>query len=90
MVGRLYCPNCSKTYHKVFAKPSVDGLCDNCNTNLLSRSDDNEETFKKRYDTYMENTFPILNYYEKRGILKKIQNVSTIEEIFNEIEKVIK
>ena len=90
VVGRLYCPNCSKTYHKVFAKPSVDGLCDNCNTNLLSRSDDNEETFKKRYDTYMENTFPILNYYEKRGILKKIQNVSTIEEIFNEIEKVIK
>ena len=90
VVGRLYCPNCSKTYHKTFAKPSVDGLCDNCNTNLLSRSDDNEETFKKRYDTYMENTIPILNYYEKRGILKKIQNVSTIEEIFNEIEKVIK
>lgn len=90
VVGRLYCPNCSKTYHKEFAKPGVDGICDVCHTDLLSRTDDNAETFKNRYDTYLENTYPILNYYEKCGILKKIQNVSTIEEIFNEIEKVIK
>lgn len=90
VVGRQLCPNCKKLYNKFFARPLVENICDECNTSLIVRSDDNEDTFKNRYDSYILNTYPILNYYEKCGILKKVQNVLSIEDIFKEIEKVIK
>jgi len=87
--GRLICPNCNKSYHKVSNKPLKEGICDDCGNALISRSDDNEETFKVRFNTYIENAKPILNYYDSIGLLKVIDKDS-IEEVSNEIEKVIK
>lgn len=88
--GRLSCPKCSHTFNKYFAKPMVDGICDNCGSKLISRSDDNEETFKVRYETYLNNTKPLLDYYEENGLLINIDKISNPEETFTEIEKVIK
>ena len=88
--GRLSCKNCSHTFNKYFAKPKVDGICDVCGGELISRSDDNEETFKIRYETYLDNTKPLLDYYKDKGLLVNIDKISNPEETFTEIEKVIK
>lgn len=90
VVGRVYCPKCGKTYHKEYKKPIVSGMCDDCKSELLSRVDDNEETFKIRYNTYLNNTEPLLDYYQSQNLLHVITNQDMAEETFAEIEKVIK
>ena len=88
--GRLSCPKCGKTFHKYFAKPLVDGICDGCGESLISRSDDTEETFKVRYANYMKNTAPLLDYYKNLNLLYVVSKIDTTEETLEEIEKVIK
>lgn len=88
--GRLTCPKCAHTFHKCFNKPLNDGICDNCGETLISRVDDNEETFKVRYNSYIENTKPLLDYYKDKGNLHVIDKANTKEETLKEIEKVIK
>ena len=89
-VGRLSCPKCGSIYNKYDEKlaPINDNLCDKCKVPLLSRSDDNEVTFKERFHTYLNNTKPLLDYYEKLGIINVIASL-TPEETFKEIEGVI-
>lgn len=90
-LGRLYCPKCDMSYHKymVETKPKVEGKCDNCLEELLTRSDDNEESFKERYKNYIKNVSPLLEYYQEKGILIQIDKLSNPDETFVEIEKVI-
>ena len=91
-VGRLMCKNCGSTFNEYFesTKPKKDFICDKCGEALIKRSDDNEQTFKVRYDTFIEVTEPIKNYYEQNGLLKIIGFNSDPLEVFKEIESVIK
>jgi len=72
VLGRITCPNCKRSYNKNIEKlkPLNGNMCDDCNVELESRSDDNEDTFKVRFNTYLENTSPIIDYYKSKGILK--------------------
>lgn len=90
-LGRITCPKCKKGYNKYveFLKPLVDNLCDDCHVELVARDDDNEESFKIRYNTYLDNTKDIVSYYDNLGILRKIDNSGTPEETFARIESVI-
>lgn len=88
--GRLSCLNCNKTYHKYFAKPIKENICDVCGNTLTSRSDDTEETFKVRYENYIKNTSPLLDYYQNKGLLYKISANNDADETFMEIMKVLK
>ena len=76
VLGRCICPNCNKTYNNRIDefKPEVDGICDICHEKLSFRSDDNEETFKIRYQQYMTSTYPLVEYYKNLGRLKVISN----------------
>lgn len=89
-VGRVSCPSCGRGYNKyeegLMAKEK--DLCDDCKVPLTSRSDDNEETFKERFQTYLSNTKPLLDYYEKLGIINVVASLSP-EETFKEIEGVV-
>lgn len=91
-LGRITCPNCGRGYNKYeeVLKPKEMGICDDCKIELISRSDDNEETFKERFNTYIENTKPLLDYYRESGILYVVDNSGTPEDTFNKIESVIK
>lgn len=91
-VGRLMCKKCGSTFNEYFesTKPKKDFICDNCGEALIKRSDDTEEIFKVRYDTFMEVTEPIKDYYNKIGLLKVIGFNSDPLEVFKEIEGVIK
>lgn len=89
MLGRITCPKCKKTYNKYFDKfkPKNEGLCDECNSELVSRNDDTKETFDIRFDTYINNTLPLLEYYDKKDVLKKVSKDTTeTDDILSSIE----
>lgn len=92
-LSRVVCSKCGLSYNLINKEyaPLKEGICDNCGSSLKTRSDDNEESFINRFDTFMKETYPLLEYYEKKGNLLKIKvdNITT-EDIFDEIKKVIK
>ena len=90
-LGRMTCPECGAGYNKYeeVMKPKVDGKCDNCQADLESRSDDNEETFNTRFDTYLDNTQTLLDYYKEINLLNVIDNSGTPDDTFKKIEEVI-
>ena len=90
-LGRLSCPNCHRGYNKYeeVLKPKNEGLCDVCNIPLVSRSDDNEETFKIRFESYLENTEPLLQYYKDLDILYVVDNSGEPLDTLRQIESVI-
>ena len=73
-LGRQICPNCKKTYNRLTGvnTPKVQNMCDDCNVELTTRNDDNEETFKKGYDAFVKNCTPVIEYYKNKGILVEI------------------
>ena len=75
--GRLICKKCGAVFHMTNKPPKVKNVCDACGGPLYQRSDDNEETIKKRMNVYTESTAPILDYYGKQ---KKLRTVNGNEE----------
>ena len=91
IVGRLSCPTCGAVYNDQIDdnKPKKFGTCDICNGPLTKRSDDNLETFEKRYQTYINETYPLIDYFRNKGKLFTIGSGISKERTLNEIEKII-
>ncbi len=89
ILGRLSCPSCGAIYNDQIEQlmPKVSGICDTCNVELNHRNDDNEETFNKRFDTYINETEPLLEYYKDK--LYEVDSSKDKLEIFKEIEGII-
>lgn len=79
MSGRRTCPDCGASFHVSSNPPKKEGICDSCGANLTVRKDDAPETVKARLDTYHRETEPLKDFYAKRGVLKTVENRSTIE-----------
>lgn len=92
MLGRLNCPNCGATYNEYFeeVKPQEPGICDRCHHKLQKRHDDNEESFKIRFDIYENLTKTLLDHYKKNKNFKTIHcdNLSK-QEIFDTIREIL-
>ncbi|MBQ9544452.1 MAG: adenylate kinase [Clostridia bacterium] len=73
MSGRRVCSGCGKTYHTVYNRPKVDGVCDDCGKELIVRGDDMPETVRHRLEVYETQTAPLKEYYEKKGILATVE-----------------
>lgn len=87
-IGRVNCPKCKATFNTFFIKPRVEGVCDKCGEGFIHRSDDNEETFKVRYDTYIELTSPLVDFYKERGKYVKVDGLNDVyENVVSVIEK---
>ena len=88
VLGRLMCLKCGKSYNDKIESlmPKHEGICDSCGTVLEKRTDDTKETFKVRFDTYMENTQPIIEYYNSKNKLINIDANKSAEDIFKDIE----
>lgn len=83
IVNRRVCVNC-KTVYNLKLKPSKqEGICDVCGSELIQREDDNVETIKSRLETYFEQTSPLINYYEQKGLL----NTEEVSEKINRLGK---
>ncbi len=91
-LGRVVCSNCGATYNKYFQemKPKQEGICDKCQGTLSARSDDNEETFKTRFNTYLDVTSPVLDYYKEKGKLVVVDTANGPENTYTNIEKILK
>ena len=85
MSGRRVCKSCGATYHVVNIPPKTEGVCDECDGELIVRDDDARETVKKRLDVYHEQTAPLIDYYKKQGILKVIDGSKGLDTCFEEI-----
>ena len=72
--SRIICSNkeCGAVFNTVFMKPKVEGICDVCGSKLIKRPDDNPDTIRKRLETYHKQTEPLIEFYEKEGLLEKI------------------
>lgn len=91
IVGRLSCKKCGSVYNEFIeeTKPKKAGICDKCQTALSKRSDDNQETFEERYNTYLKETQPLIDYYEKTNKLYRINSGVSKEYTFKEIESIL-
>lgn len=90
IVNRRSCPACGAIFNIKTMTLKNDGKCDNCDTDLVQRADDNEETAKSRFNTYFEQTAPLTELYKKRGNLVKINAAGTIDEVFESLKAAIK
>ena len=72
IAGRRTCPKCKAGYHVKALPPKVEGVCDNCGSELVIRKDDNPDTVKDRLVVYHNETEPLIAFYEAKGLLKKI------------------
>lgn len=85
MAGRRVCGNCGMAFHIVNNPPKTEGKCDSCGNELIIRDDDREETVLERLRTYHEKTEPLIDYYEKKGLLLRFDGTKDIMETTNEI-----
>lgn len=87
ITGRRLCPDCGAIYHTTSNKPKVEGICDICGGELYQRSDDTEEKLKVRYDEYLNQTEPVINYYREQGLVHDINADQSIEDVWKAIEE---
>ena len=85
--GRRVCKKCGRNYHIKNMQPKKEGVCDSCGESLYQRDDDKEETVKKRLSVYEQDTLPLIEYYQKQGILKEVQGDLDVEELFGKIKE---
>jgi adenylate kinase len=87
MGGRCVCPNpaCGAPYHTTFKPPRQPGICDLCGTRLIQREDDKPETVRKRLAIYHASHGPLIKHYHGLGLLREVQGLGGIEEIYNSI-----
>ncbi len=83
--GRLTCPNCGEVFHRVSRPPQVEGRCDRCGSELGVRTDDQPETIRERLRIYHQNTGPVVDYYENKGLLRRIDGSASPDEVFRSI-----
>lgn len=85
LTGRRTCKACGQMYNVYFNPPKKEGICDKCGGELFQRDDDKEETIKKRLDVYNAQTAPLIDYYGKKGILKSVSGIGSIDDIFKKV-----
>jgi len=88
ILGRQICTKCGLIFNEYF-KPATNKNHHCENKFLVKRSDDNEKTLLNRYETYLDKTLPILDYYKKLNLLYKINGKAEIDQIFEEIKGII-
>lgn len=85
LTGRRVCRNCGAVYHIVTKKEKVQGVCNQCGGELIQRADDTEETVLKRLDVYREQTEPLIQYYQQKGLNLTFDGAEPIPEVFEQI-----
>ncbi len=89
MSGRRACVGCGATYHIVNIPPAVEGICDRCNSELILRDDDQEETVKNRLKVYHDQTQPLIDFYTQRNVLHAVDGTLSLNEVFDKIIEIL-
>lgn len=89
ITGRRTCRNCKEIYHIKNMPPKVEGTCDLCGGELITREDDTLEALMKRLDEYYASTKPVIDYYEKTGLVHNIDGGRDANEVFEDIKAIL-
>lgn len=84
LLGRRVCSDCGKNYN-VDSPPEHDWICDRCGGKVVPRQDDNEDAIRERLKQYHELTEPLKEYYESKGLLRRIDGSGSVDEVFSRI-----
>lgn len=90
LTGRRVCKNCGSVYHIVSKPTRMEGKCDSCGGEVIQRNDDKAEVIETRLKTYEEFTSPLKEFYKKAGKFIEVDGNRGAEEVYQEIEKIIK
>jgi Adenylate kinase (EC 2.7.4.3) len=88
--GRRVCSKCGAVYHVKYNPPKVEGVCDLCGGSLVQRDDDREEVVRKRLEVYRKQTQPLIEFYQERGIIYKLDAGKGVEELFEEVKGLVR
>jgi len=88
LTGRRVCRKCGQSYHVINIPPKREGVCDLCGGELYQRADDSEATILNRLDVYAKQTESLVSYYEKKGILVRVDSAGQRQAIVGEMLKV--
>ncbi|HEV8051729.1 MAG TPA: adenylate kinase [Parachlamydiaceae bacterium] len=80
--GRLTCKSCGSVYNRYFTPPTKEGVCDKCGGDLMQRPDDKAEVVQERLRVYHEQTQPLVEYYAKKGVLKRIDGTQSPDAVY--------
>lgn len=92
ITGRRICQDCGSVYNlnTESEQPKVESTCDKCNGRLQQRNDDNVESFRNRYQLYLEKTNPLLDYYRQKGVLYVVNGNESVEAVHQQIDEILK
>ncbi|OGX44246.1 MAG: adenylate kinase [Omnitrophica WOR_2 bacterium RIFCSPLOWO2_12_FULL_51_8] len=90
ITGRLVCSNCGLSFHRTNMPPKSEGLCDKCGSRLYQRTDDTEETARKRLEVYKKEACALIEYYQEKGILKCLTADAEAAPVLNNILELVK
>ncbi|HWQ30281.1 MAG TPA: adenylate kinase [Negativicutes bacterium] len=85
MTNRRVCKKCGESYNLCFYRPVLDGICDKCGGELYTRDDDKLETVQNRLNVYKNQTFPLIDYYKKKGILISVNGDEPVDKVYDAI-----
>jgi adenylate kinase len=84
---RRSCPGCGAIYHLETAPPTNDSVCDRCAAELIARPDDTEQAVRKRLEAFHKQTLPVATFYKAKRVLREVDGVGPVDQIFERIEK---
>ncbi len=88
--GRRSCPACQAVYHLEHAPPKREGRCDTCGGALVQRDDDKPDTVEARLTVYERQTRPLIEYYEKRGLLRRVDASASIDRVYERLRAAVR
>lgn len=86
--GRRVCRSCGFNYHIKNIPPRKEGLCDKCGGELFQRPDDKEDTVRNRLKVYEDQTKPLIDFYAKKGSLKRVSGDMGVDDLFKVLSKI--
>ena len=89
MGGRRACLSCGATYHIEHIPPKAEGICDTCGKELVLRDDDKPETVKNRLEVYHNQTQPLIEFYNAKGVLKNVDGTVDMKDVFAAITAIL-
>jgi adenylate kinase len=84
---RRTCAQCGAIYHLENNPPATGSICDRCGAEVIARADDTEEAVRKRLESFHRQTMPVATYYKSKNILREVDGIGPVDEVFERIEK---
>ncbi len=85
LTGRRICRACQTPFHVMFNPPQKEGVCDKCGGELYQRDDDSEATVRNRLEVYRKQTEPLIEYYDRAGLVARIDGAQTPDAVYEDI-----